>query len=115
MDKDPICDELRTIVQDEGMGNRGTHLAELASLAPGTIHNLFHGDTRRPQHATVMAIITCLGYKRQIIKDRKLNIDEELVFARAWNKREKEKLTPRQKSTSRKKSPLRGKKRKKSA
>jgi hypothetical protein len=92
LDKDPVVDELRTLVQDEGMAKKLYNLAELASLSPGTIYNLFEGDTRKPQHATVMAIITCLGYRRQFVKDRKLNVAEELTFARAWNKREHDRM-----------------------
>jgi hypothetical protein len=91
IDKDPVVDELRTIVQDEGMDHRYNDLAELAGLAHSTIHNLFWGGTKRPQNATVMAIVTSLGYERKFVRARKLNVDEELVFAIAWNKKQREK------------------------
>jgi hypothetical protein len=67
-------------------------VAALASLAPTTLHNLFFGGTRRPQNATVMAIVTAVGYERKFVKARKLNFDEELVFARAWNKKQAQRL-----------------------
>lgn len=91
IDKDPVCDELRTIVHEAGLSKKLRIVAELANLHHSTIKNLFHGATRRPQNATVMAIGTSLGYKREWVKDRELNVEEELVFARQWNKREKEK------------------------
>jgi hypothetical protein len=84
-------DELHTLIEDEGLFGRLAIVAELASLHKSTIHNLFHGGTRRPQNATVMSIVTSLGYQRKWVKERKLNVEEELVFARKWNTREKEK------------------------
>ena len=95
MDKDPVKDELQTILQDEGLFGKGKKLAQVATLAnlsKQTLDNLFFGDTRRPQNATVMAIITAVGYERKFVKARKLNIEEELVFARAWNKKEEARL-----------------------
>jgi predicted transcriptional regulator len=90
-EKDLVVDELHTILDDEGLFTRLKHVAELASLHPSTLYNLFHGPTKRPQNATVMAIITSVGYERKFVRTRKLNFDEELVLARAWNKREKAK------------------------
>jgi hypothetical protein len=92
IDKDPVCDELRTLVQDEGLYTRLKILAELTNLAHSTLHNLFHGGTRRPQNATAMAIGTALGYKREWVKERKLDVEKELEFARAWNIKERKRL-----------------------
>ena len=92
IDKDPVIDEVRTIVQDEGLYQRLRNVAELAGLAPATIDNMFHGETRRPQNATVMAIVTSLGYARKFVRDQKLNLEEELSVARAWNRKEKKRL-----------------------
>lgn len=106
MDKDPVKDELQTILQDEGLFGRGKKLnqvATLANLSPATLDNLFFGDTRRPQNATVMGIITAIGYKRSFVKDRKLNLEEELSFARAWNKKENERLAKARGTAPRKK------------
>jgi hypothetical protein len=93
VDKDPVIDELRTIVNDEGLSKRLASVATLANLHPSTVKNMFHGATKKPQNATVMGIITALGYERKWIKARKLNVEQELVFAKQWNKRESEKLT----------------------
>jgi hypothetical protein len=89
LDKDPVIDELRTLIQDEGLFSRLDLVSELANLAPATLQALFHGQTRRPQNATVMAIATALGYQRSWTKERKLNAEEEVILARAWNKRER--------------------------
>jgi hypothetical protein len=90
-DKDPVVDELRTLVNDVGLSRKLTIVATLANLHPSTVRNLFHGDTKKPQNATVMGIATCTGHVRKWVKERELNIDEELEVARQWNKREKEK------------------------
>lgn len=94
MDKDPVKDELQTMLQDEGLFSKKNmrKLADLASLSPSTLHNLFFGDTRKPQNATVMALVTAVGYERKFVKARKLNFEEELVLARAWNKKQAELL-----------------------
>jgi hypothetical protein len=91
VDKDPVCDELKTLISDEGLFDRLGTVATLANLHRQTLHNIFHGSTKRPQNATVMGIITCLGYERKFVKSRKLNVEEELVFAKQWNTREKAK------------------------
>jgi hypothetical protein len=91
-DKDPICGEVQTVVQDVGLFKNLKHVAELANVHPSTVKNLFHGGTRRPQNATIMAILTSLGYKREIVKARDLDVEKELEFARAWNKKERERV-----------------------
>jgi DNA-binding phage protein len=95
LDKDPVKDKLQTLLQDEGLyGKKNmSKVAALASLSPTTLDNLFFGPTRKPQHATVMAIATACGYEMEFKKARKLNFDEELVFARAWNKKQAERLS----------------------
>jgi hypothetical protein len=92
VDKDPVIDELRTLVNDEGLSKKLSIVATLANLHPSTVKNMFHGATKKPQNATVMGIVTSLGYERQWVKKRKLNVEEEVVFAKQWNKREKEKM-----------------------
>jgi hypothetical protein len=94
IDKDPVKDKLQTMLQDEGLFNKNKlgRVATLASLAKSTVDNLFFGDTRKPQHATVMAIVTACGYEMEFKKARKLNFEEELVFARAWNKKQEKRL-----------------------
>lgn len=94
LDKDPVKDKLQTMLQDEGLFSRKnmSRLAALASLAPTTLDNLFFGPTRKPQHATVMALVTACGYEMEFKKQRKLNFEEELVFARAWNKKQARRL-----------------------
>jgi hypothetical protein len=91
IEKDPVIDELRTLVNEEGLSRRLNIVAILANLHPSTVKNMFHGDTKKPQNATVMGIVTSLGYARKWVKERKLNIDEEVEIAVTWNAREKEK------------------------
>lgn len=94
IDKDPVKDKLQTMLQDEGLfGKKNmSRVAALASLSPSTLDNLFFGDTRKPQHATVMAIVTACGYEMEFKRARKLNFEEELVFARQWNKKQAARL-----------------------
>jgi len=93
MDKDPVCDELRTLVADAGLsGKKKAHIvAKLATLSPSTIVNLFFGHTRKPQNATVMSIATSLGYERHWQRTtNKWDLDTELKAAREFIKRQAE-------------------------
>jgi len=67
-DKDPAIDELRTVMQQANGGkltNKHIHKVEEAGgPAFGTMHEWFHGKTKRPQNATLEAAGRALGYKR---------------------------------------------------
>jgi hypothetical protein len=95
MDKDPIRDKLQTVLQDVGLFGKGKKFAMVATLAnisPATLENLFFGDTKRPQNATVEGILTACGYERVVQRVRKINIEKELVEAREWNRREAQRV-----------------------
>lgn len=61
-DKDPVIDELRTMFQDTGVAY--AQVGEHVGIAEGTIHNWFHGETRRPQSASIEAVGRFFGKKR---------------------------------------------------
>src|SRR5262245_13850439 len=68
-DKDPIIDKIRTVVQDESASYKYIH--ETSGVASSTLHNWFDGDTKRPQFATIMAVVRALGYDMQIVREEK--------------------------------------------
>lgn len=59
VDKDPIIDQIRTARSDTRKTFRQVH--EKSGVSVATIRNWEHGKTRRPQFATVMAVINALG------------------------------------------------------
>lgn len=71
LDKDPIVDAMRTIIQDEGMKHTDIHANGGATA--GTLNNWFYGSTRRPQFATIAATARALGYEVQLVKPTKLH------------------------------------------
>ncbi|HEY2243000.1 MAG TPA: hypothetical protein VGH47_02120 [Xanthobacteraceae bacterium] len=91
IDKDPVCDELRTLVEDRGLMDQLARVAELAGLAPATVQNLFNGETRKPQNRTVMGVATSVGYLRKWVSTE-FNLEEELKAARTWNTKEKKRV-----------------------
>lgn len=94
MDKDPVKDELQTVLQDVGLFSRQKlkQVAILANRAPATLDNLFFGSTKRPQNATIAAILEGIGYERVMRQVRKIeDLDAELKEARAANKAHKAK------------------------
>jgi hypothetical protein len=64
IDKDPIIDQIRTIYQDSGANYMW--IKEHSGVSPNTLVNWFGGKTRRPQAATVNAVLRCLGYQLSI-------------------------------------------------
>jgi hypothetical protein len=84
LDKDPVIDQMRTVLQDEGLFTRLTIAADIASLSRTTLDNWFHGDTKRPQFASIMALMTSLGYENKWSRTTKIDVDEELKKARDW-------------------------------
>lgn len=80
VDKDPVIDRIRTIVQDEGLsyGEIGT----ISGVSSGTLTNWFEGQTRRPQYATIAAVTYSLGYKQEFVKSKKIDYHRELEKAK---------------------------------
>jgi transcriptional regulator with XRE-family HTH domain len=60
-DKDPIIDEIRTVVQLSGFSYK--KIEEASGVTSKTLHDWFDGETRKPQAATLNAVARALGYK----------------------------------------------------
>lgn len=90
-DKDPVIDELRTMFQDTGVAY--AQVGDEVGIAEGTIHNWFHGETRRPQSASVEAVGRFFG-KRRVWQNfdpsapyHRLKADKELKMRRVAGKK----------------------------
>src|SRR5512146_672134 len=59
IDKDPVIDVVRTVMQTTKA--RPATVARDSGVSPTTLRNWFHGATRRPQFATVAAVANALG------------------------------------------------------
>jgi hypothetical protein len=59
VDRDPIVDFMRTRVYGDGGGP--SKVATASGVAPTTLYGWFHGKTRRPQFATVAAVLLACG------------------------------------------------------
>lgn len=60
VDKDPEIDRLRTEIQRQRIAYKV--VAERSGVSLACLLGWFNGKTRRPQHATVMAVWGALGY-----------------------------------------------------
>lgn len=60
LDKDPVIDEVRTIIQDEGVSLKYVELR--SGVTTNTLRNWLSGPTLRPQYATVAAVARALDY-----------------------------------------------------
>jgi DNA-binding phage protein len=61
IDKDPVIDRMRGYVKSTGMTY--SQIEDKSGVSSSTIYNWFDGGTKRPQYATVMAVMGALGYK----------------------------------------------------
>lgn len=64
LDKDPVIDAMRTVVQSElKLTNGRAH--SITGISASTFDNWFVGSVRRPQNATVSQAAAALGYVRR--------------------------------------------------
>ncbi len=63
-DKDPMIDQVRTIVQDSQMTYKA--ISEASSVNVNTLRGWLDGATRKPQAATFNAVLRACGYKLTI-------------------------------------------------
>jgi hypothetical protein len=61
VDKDPIIDEVRTMVSDSGASYKW--IEDHSGVTTATLYAWFSGKTRKPQAATINAVARALGYK----------------------------------------------------
>jgi transcriptional regulator with XRE-family HTH domain len=73
--KDPIVDKMRTIIQDEQVSYK--ELEARSGVTASTLYGWFHGATKRPQHATAMAVIRALGYDMRLVQVGKATIGHD--------------------------------------
>lgn len=82
LDKDPVIDKIKTLLKDEGVGVGEAHI--LSNVADTTLRNWFDGPTRKPQHATIMSVVTALGYDITFEKQKDIDLKRELKIAADW-------------------------------
>ena len=64
--KDPVIDQVHTLVQDSGMSL--AYIETKSGVRAKTVYNWFNGVVRRPQHATVAAVAAALGYHMRFVR-----------------------------------------------
>ena len=65
IDKDPIIDEVRTVFQNAGVSKQWVE--DHSGVTSTTLHAWFDGKTRRPQAATINAVLRSLGKKLGVV------------------------------------------------
>ena len=102
-EKNPVLDKLRTIAQDEGVYKDLKALHEISGVSVGALNGWWHGDTINPQHGTIMAVLTSLGYEERFEKTKTINVEDERKAGKAWLKKrdeEREKPKPRKRKAN---------------
>jgi DNA-binding phage protein len=73
VEKDPMIDYIRTIVVESGTPI--SEIEERSGVTSHTLYNWFYGKTKRPQAASINAVLRALGYKLAITP---INFPEEI-------------------------------------
>jgi transcriptional regulator with XRE-family HTH domain len=94
VDKDPVIDRVRTIINREGL--KYGEIEKLSSVSSTTLHNWFEGKTRKPQYATIAAVVGAMGYHQKFVKSRQVDFVKEIAKAAAEIAELKEKLERKQ-------------------
>ena len=72
--KDPVIDELRGIVKERGASY--AQITEACGVTGSCLRGWFHGETRRPQHATTKAVARALGYDYKLVRSNEYHFEE---------------------------------------
>lgn len=72
IDKDPVIDAIRTVVQNEHLKNSAVH--NISGVSTATLDNWFEGGTKKPQNSTISAVTSALGYVRRDDIDQRGNL-----------------------------------------
>jgi signal recognition particle subunit SEC65 len=67
-DKDPIIDEVATAIRDCGVNYKW--IEQESGVTAATLYGWFYGKTKKPQAATINAVVRALGYKLALIQYR---------------------------------------------
>ena len=67
IDKDPVIYEIRDIIEQQGISH--SEIERRSGVTIKTLFQWFHGTTKRPQHATIRAVLRAAGYDYQIVKN----------------------------------------------
>lgn len=79
IDKDPVIDRVRTLVQREGLTRKQLEL--ISGVKVSTLRGWFEGQTKRPQNATVTAVVHAMGYASRFVKVRQVNFERSAAVA----------------------------------
>lgn len=85
--KDPVIDEMRTIVKDSGLSYE--EIRARSGVSPGTLAGWFDKKTRKPQSATVEAVGRACGMQRKWVPLSQRAIHEIDKAAEAKPKRKR--------------------------
>jgi hypothetical protein len=91
IDKNPVIDKVRTLIQDEGLIRKLGVVHEISGVSTSTLDNWFNGTTRSPQHSTIAAVITSLGYQEEFVKKKDIDIEKEREIAAKWLEQQEKK------------------------
>jgi transcriptional regulator with XRE-family HTH domain len=95
-------DKVRTLIQDEGLIKKLAVVHEISGVSTSTLDNWFNGTTRSPQHATIAAVITSLGYQEEFVKKKEIDVEKEREVAARWLERQekKERAAPKKRKAN---------------
>ena len=80
IDKDPIIYELRDLIEKSGVSH--AEIERRSGVCVNTLVGWFYGNTKRPQHATIRAVMRAIGYDYRLVQVKTNNVVRLPVRAR---------------------------------
>lgn len=66
VNKDPIIDEIRTVYKNSGVNYKW--IQDNSGVTTTTLNAWFSGKTKKPQAATINAVLRAMGYKLGVVE-----------------------------------------------
>jgi len=103
IDKNPVIDKVRTMLQDVGLINKLGIVANLSTMNKATFEGWFDGDVKDPRHSSIARVTESVGYELTLRKQRTIKLDEELAAAKEWRAEQRKKANGKKKPAAKKK------------
>lgn len=90
-ERDPAMDDIRSLALNEGVTDEQLHV--MSGVSKSTFANWWgpKAKTRRPTHICLAATAGALGFEYELVRRRKISVEEELTAGQRWLAKQREK------------------------
>ena len=88
-ERDPAMDDIRSLALNEGVSDEQLHV--MSGVSTSTFKNWWgpKAKTRKPTHVCLAAAAGALGFEYELVRRRKISVEEEIAAGQRWLDRQK--------------------------